>query len=141
MFKFLVKKGLYNLVLSSYDSCFFIYKDEVSKFVFSMTDETTEKEMITGNFRANQKYYETVFDDVCQKISENVPKFKHTLPFNLTIFDFNPDKLAAGTIYDFVWYCLTGKRADSKKCISINHYVNDLRNQYLLELNEKVKNK
>lgn len=137
MFKFLVKKGLYNLVISTYVANLYVYRDEVTQIINNLTEETTEDEMQKLNFIATQKYYSSVFDAVCQDIGNNIPKFKSLLLLNFGAYNFNPDNLAAAHIYDFAFWCLTGKKANSKKCIEINHYVNDLKNKCLLELNNQ----
>lgn len=139
MFGFFIKKGIYNLVVSKYIDNSHIYKNEVRKIISCLTDETTKDEMIKLNFQAAQKYYCFVFDEVCNEVAKNIPKFKSLLTLNLGAYDFDPNNLAAAHIYDFVFWCLTNKHASTKDCIKINHIVNDLKHKCLFELDYESK--
>lgn len=61
--------------------------------------------------KAEQEYYEVVFNSVCQEISKKLNRFETMLPLNLSAFNL-PKKLTACTIYEFVYFCQYGERID-----------------------------
>ena len=138
MFKFIIKRGVYNLVLKSYISHLHVYKNEILKISSSISDDITDAEIFKLNYEACQKYYSDVFNHVCHEIGNNIPNFKSLLPLKIAAYNLDLDNLVAANVYDFVFWCITNKKANPKKCIEINHYVHDLKNQCLLEIDKSI---
>lgn len=134
MFNFLVEKGLYNLVLSTYASDLYIYKNEIRQILNCSENQISKDKLLSLNIQATQKYYSFVFDDVCQEIGKNLPMFNSSLLINLSRYNVDIDNLAPAHIYDFAFWRITGKKAKPQKCIKINHFVNNLKNKCFLEL-------
>ena len=134
MFKFVLKKGLYNLVINAYESHFHIYQKEIDSIIPSLTDTTSEEEMQHLDNIATQKYYSAVFDCVCQEVSNNVPRFKMLLPLKLASYNFDPDSLKPWDIYGFVFWCLYSKNSDIENHRSIYNFVYELKKDFLLSI-------
>lgn len=127
MFKFLVKKGLYNLVLKKYEKHLSTYLNTKQKiFDKILTHELPPEALCTKAIETRQEYFTLVFNDVCQDISSKIDDFKQLLPIKIAAYDFNPDELRPDDIYKFVYWCITGREANSKNCDKIATYIYDL---------------
>ena len=137
MFRFLIKKGLYNLVINEYNRNIDFLKNELIKVYNS--DYTDNQLMNQAIYQAIQRYYETVFNSVCDNISKHIVKFKNTLLLNLMSpsscgFPCDVDNLFPGDIYAFAYWGVTDKKADPAKYKEINLIVYDIQTRTIAEI-------
>lgn len=136
MFIFGLKNKLLNLILSEYTKQIHVYTKNLKASFDSLSEDATEEQINKANYKATQKYYETVFDGICNELSKNISNFKLLLPLKIASasscgYEFDPDNLAAASVFAFTYWALTNKKAPSDKCIYINHMVNELKNDAL----------
>ena len=124
MFNFIIKKGLYNLVIKTYNKYLYISKQRKTEIFKKIeTGELQPEVFLMEVVKSRQEYFTLVFDDVCQNVAENNRHFKLLLPLKIAAFDFNPDELKPHDIYSFVYWAITNKHADKEICQEIDNYV------------------
>lgn len=136
--RLLFRKKILKMVTLEYEQEISYYQYQIIEMINSCNENTSEEEMNNKNSIAIQKYYEKVLNNVCSKISEINPTFKYRflLCINSSVCGYETDinSLAAGSVYAIAYWVVTNKEADSKDCIFINHYVYELKNKSLEEL-------
>lgn len=87
---------------------------------------------------AEQKYYETVFNCVCQDVANNLKRFNDMLMINISNYNL-PDILKSFTIYEFIYYCQYGEKIDfTYECEKIAIYVNDLKSECISDIKKQL---
>lgn len=137
MFNFIVKKGLYNLVLHEYTVNLDVFKKElINIYNSNYSDENQIDYLIC---KSTQKYYTTVFDSVCNNISKNDFKFKTILGLKISTpslcgFPCDVDKLFPGDIYAFAYWVATNNKVSAAKYKEINIAVYEMQSRALVEI-------
>lgn len=138
--RFLYRNKIMKIVIYEYEKELPYYKSQIEIMIDSCDENTTAEEMINKNAIAVQHYYEKVFNNVSAKVSYNQPtynfRFLTGLSSSICGYKTDPDALAAGTVYAVTYWVVTNKKADSKDCEYINHYVYDLKTKVLKELEQ-----
>lgn len=119
-------KWLAPLVIKTYERNLPSFQEAVQKI---LSNDYAEEEQKRQLGLARNKYYSTVFDDVGTQINHLADsRRKMEFLFNTSAcgYDINIDNLAAGSVFAYAYWVISGKVALPGECLYVNDYVHEL---------------